>query len=441
MNKKNKTITFDFVVHRDQKRIKLVFDYNDELINKIKTIPGRAWSQTMGCWHVPDNEISRKHLNTIYKEGEIAILKAVKKQPDSDIQIEIDEYERLIYIKFPFDEDIKNSIKKLEGAWWHQGAKVWSAHKTKDNIVAIKKIFSNQSYQLNESGKKEETKQKQDTPKQKLTDIIDKVFYREMRLRKRSEKTIECYKKHINVFLHYFSGKDIGELEADEIREYIYKLKENKQFSYQYQNQFINAIKRYYEFVYNREITSIELPRPRRTRQLPKVINKEDIIKMINTSHNLKHKLILSLLYGCGLRRKELIELKIEDVDLQSRTLLVHGKGDKYRMLPLGNNLVELLKEYIKSYLPKKYVFNGQNGDLYSEKSVGSIVKLHAQKAGIKNRITPHTLRHCFATHHLENGVDLRVVQILLGHQSSKTTEIYTHVSRRDLKKIHNLLD
>ncbi len=442
--KGDKKITIGQVFHRGEDRIKLVFDYDTRLIEKVKKIPERAWSRTMKCWHIPLNQSSKEYLQKLSGQDGVSILDfghILKIETAMTVEIQIDELDRLIYIKFPYNDRIKDSIKKLEGAWWHQGAKIWSVHKTEENYKTIQNIFSIDNYQLVIKEKGKEPKKQYNYNQPRLPDRIDKKFYREMRLRKRSEKTIEIYAKHINMFLHYFSEEDIHSLEAEKVRDYLYELKEKQQFSYQYQNQFINAIKRYYEYVYSKEITAIDLPRPRRTRLLPKVISSEEVIKMIEATHNLKHKLILSLLYGCGLRRSEVIDLMIEDVDLVSKTLLVHGKGDKYRMLPLGNNLVELFKSYRKSFLPGTYVFGGQHGDKYSPKSIASIVNAQAQKVGIKSRVTPHTLRHCFATHHLENGVDLRVVQILLGHQSSKTTEIYTHVSRKDLKKIRNLLD
>ena len=136
-----------------------------------------------------------------------------------------------------------------------------------------------------------------------------------------------------------------------------------------------------------------------------------------------------------------MINLKTENIDFNMKVIYVTGKGDKQRMIPIGSNLVKLIKRYQKSYLPKVYLFNGQNSLKYSSKSIQSIVQNKALEVGIKKNVTPHTLRHCFATHLLEDGVDLRVIQELLGHTSSKTTEIYTYVSRKNLMNLRNPLD
>ena len=172
------------------------------------------------------------------------------------------------------------------------------------------------------------------------------------------------------------------------------------------------------------------------------MISKEDVLNLVEQTNNIKHRCIVELLYGSGLRRNELINLKIEDID--SKRMLVRvkqAKGNKDRITLLSQNALRDLRCYYKTWKPKEYLFEGQKGGKYSGQSVVKVVKAAASKAGIRIPVTPHMLRHSFATHLLEAGVDLRQIQVLLGHQSSKTTEIYTHVATNTFKTIKNPLD
>ncbi|CAN0323581.1 unnamed protein product, partial [Chrysoparadoxa australica] len=166
---------------------------------------------------------------------------------------------------------------------------------------------------------------------------------------------------------------------------------------------------------------------PIKLETLPKVISKESVIKMIKSCKNIKHRCIISLLYSAGLRRAELLNLKISDIHSDRMMICVNqGKGKKDRYTLLSSRLLEDLRSYYRLYKPKEFLFESQSGDRYSETSVSKIVTRAAKKAGIKIRVTPHMLRHSFATHLLENGTDLRYIQTLLGHSSSRTTEVYT---------------
>ena len=183
------------------------------------------------------------------------------------------------------------------------------------------------------------------------------------------------------------------------------------------------------------------IERPRKHKQLPNVLSKEEILKLIECANNLKHKCIIGLLYSSGLRRGELLNLLVTDID--SNRMMVHiknAKGNKDRYSVLSLSILKDLKAYYKEYRPAKYLFEGPNGNKYSVTSVLRIIDSAAIKAGIVKKITPHMLRHSFATHLLENGTDIRHIQLLLGHSSTKTTEIYTHVANRSFMNIKDLL-
>jgi integrase/recombinase XerD len=182
--------------------------------------------------------------------------------------------------------------------------------------------------------------------------------------------------------------------------------------------------------------------RPFKKESLPKVISKESVIKMIDVCPNIKHRCIVALLYSSGLRRAALLNLKISEIDSERMTIRVtQGKGKKDRISILSKRLLGDLREYYRAWRPKEYLFEGQEGRRYSATSVAKIIDKAAKKAKIAQKVSPHMLRHSLATHLLENGTDLRQIQTLLGHNSLKTTEIYTHVAVQGMNKIKNPLD
>ena len=274
-----------------------------------------------------------------------------------------------------------------------------------------------------------------------MNDITKK--YKRLLLQKRySPNTQRVYSHYFNDFITYFKGANVADLTKEQINNYILTLIKSQNISISQQNQRINAIKFYYEKLLGREKQYYELYRPNKEHKLPKVLSKNEVKKILNSCDNMKHKCILMLIYSAGLRRSELINLKILDIDSERMVINIKGaKGKKDRISLLSDNLLQLLRKYYKKYIPKVYLFEGQSGGKYSPTSVANILKKASLKAGIKKKVTPHMLRHSFATHLLEQGTDLRYIQELLGHNSSKTTEIYTHVSKRAIDKIKNPID
>ena len=207
------------------------------------------------------------------------------------------------------------------------------------------------------------------------------------------------------------------------------------------QRQFVGALKLLLS-LYKNNITPSTLVRPRAIKSTPKVIAINQVLTMIAKTRNLKHRLIISLLYSCGLRRGEIISLQCTDLNLERATIHIRqGKWGKDRMLPLPQSLLPLLREYVHFFQPKTYLFEGQTTPQYSATSIANIVARAAKNAGISQRITPHMLRHSYATHLLEKGVDLRYIQELLGHSSIDTTTVYTHVAKNTTLSIESPLD
>lgn len=269
-----------------------------------------------------------------------------------------------------------------------------------------------------------------------------KDFLKELIRRKYSPNTIKVYEACFKVFCDYHSNKILRDLTEVEIKDFLLFLVENLGLSSTSENQYINAIKFYYEGVLNYPRETYFLNRPRSESKLPEVLSTNEVFKLLCTIKNLKHFTIASILYGCGLRNNELINLKLSDIDEERMVIIIRqGKGNKDRQTLLSKRILDLIQKYRLEYHPTEYLFRGQGSAKYSSKSVQNIIGNAAIKAGIQKNVTPHTLRHCFATHLLESGTDIRYIQQLLGHAHLKTTEIYTHVTTSHLNNIVSPFD
>jgi site-specific recombinase XerD len=258
-----------------------------------------------------------------------------------------------------------------------------------------------------------------------------------------STNTINTYCDALVVFFRYieFSGKEVPTptIMISFQKEYIL----GRGLSYAYQNQAINAVRLYYKKMRGIELETGVLERPKRSLRLPHVLDKTEVSSILTSLKNTKHRAMLALIYGCGLRCGELLQLRLTDISKDGQQLfVVQGKGFKDRMLPLSGKLYELLTIYISEYRPQTYLFEGTaKGNAYDSRSLQKVLKLALKASGINKPVTLHWLRHSYATHLLESGTDLRYIQTLLGHSSSKTTEIYTHVSKTMLQRIISPFD
>lgn len=256
-----------------------------------------------------------------------------------------------------------------------------------------------------------------------------------------SDKTIKIYCSMFEEFINYHRKFVLEEIGNAEIKEFIAYLVQERRVSTSYQNQAVNAIKFYYEKVLGGPRKFIDLDRPRREKKLPEVLSREEVKAMISAMTNPKHKFILILLYSTGLRRNELLQLKLEDIDRDNMQIWVrNGKGKKDRYVQLGNGVLKFMDEYIALFNPQEYLIEGIH-DQYSASSLAQIINSAAKKAGVAKKVTPHKFRHSYATHLLEDGVDTRFIQELLGHASIKTTQIYSHVTSKNIKNITNPFD
>lgn len=347
-----------------------------------------------------------------------------------------------IFISFPYSEDLVNKMRLIPNARWTKEERVWKFPYTDEAINLFKQVFENDELIIDEQlehyfviSPSEHVvnswiKESQDSLKQQL------------RLKGYSSKTIKAYLGHIRRLIDY-QGKDLKDLTNNEIKRYILYLIDGCNHSHSYVNQAISAINFYYRNVYRNDEALQFVSRPKKIKKLPSVLNQSEVMRILNTVTNEKHKAILYLVYSSGLRVGEVVRLKIKDID--SERMLIHvrqGKGRKDRYTLLSNVALNHLRVYVKKYNPTIWLFPSWNNESHlNERSVQKIFEKAKNKAGILKSVSVHSLRHSFATHLLEAGTDLRYIQELLGHSSSKTTEIYTHVSEKNIRRIQSPLD
>lgn len=262
----------------------------------------------------------------------------------------------------------------------------------------------------------------------------------ELRVRNYSERTVRSYITSISqLSIYYKTSPD--KITKDQVKNYACHLIHSKDASVSRINQLISAWKIFQVDVLGNQWEEFRLKRPRREKKIPQVLSREEALRLIDTPVNMKHRMILTLAYATGLRRAELLSLPLEHIDSSRGVVRINGKGNKTREVPASNTLISELRQYYKYYRPATYLFEGTiPGKPYSAASFQKIVKDAAQKAGIKKNISPHILRHSFATHMLEKGINLKHLQIILGHSAMKTTSIYLHLANPNPKDLPDLL-
>lgn len=268
------------------------------------------------------------------------------------------------------------------------------------------------------------------------------LFKQFLEIKRYSNRSIETYVNAFRQFLLYFKDIDVDVLTEKQIVQYINHQVIERKISVSYQKQLVAAIKFWYVHILGKNLNLDFLYPDRSELKIPVVFSQQEIKKILNACENIKHKAILATIYSCGLRLSELTNLMINDIDSNSMKVIIRrGKGNRDRCVMLSEKLLILLRIYFKEYKPKLYLFEGQSGGKYSERGVQQVMKKSLLKAGIKKQGSVHTLRHSYATHLIEQGIDIRFVQELLGHKNIKTTMIYTHLTDTAKRKIKSPFD
>lgn len=354
-----------------------------------------------------------------------------------------------IAIRFDIDNTIRNHLKKLPDVAWSQTHKTFYMPFSTENKALLFAHLRELGVFVDYSGllaQKPETSTQKERPLA-LPTIAPETgqelerFKMWMQQKRLSPNTIDTYIEVTVLFLRYSLLKKADSYTARLIENFNYEHIVRPGKSISYQNQCINGIKKYLQYK-GHTVEALQVQRPKKQKRLPQVLSADEVKSILTATVNLKHKTLLSLVYSAGLRIGEAIDLKLSDIDEQR--MLIHikqAKGKKDRYTLLSPSFLKLLKEYLASYKPKTYLFEGQNSDQYSSRSAQQVLKEALSHTQIKKHVTLHTLRHSFATHLLENGTDIRYIQTLLGHNDPKTTMIYTHVSQSSIQRIKNPFD
>ena len=359
-----------------------------------------------------------------------------------------------IGIQFKFSNNLKQKIKSLAAIRWSKVEQCYCLPLSKFKLEEVFRYFNEKAVYVDYSQVQQRTEQS--SPKRKtqskrtkkgrtLSDIQKQLiseyinYLKGMRL---SESTVRTYFTFVADFISYCHKIPTTSLSNEHVRLFVEKQVQSKNYSVSTHRQLISAIKHLGRFLSNSLIEIEDLPRPYKSSYLPTILSKNEIIDLLRFTKNLKHRTILALIYSCGLRVGEVITLKLYDVDIDRQQLTIkQSKNRKDRVIVLAKSFIPLFKNYFTAYQPTKYFIENPKGGIYSAGSIRSFLKKSCQQAHINKKVTPHTLRHSYATHLIENGVGLRYVQELLGHSKPETTMIYTHVAKKDILNIESPLD
>lgn len=441
------------------KQILLKMPKNDTDIQFIRSFKYSRWDNACYSWIIPNYQKNVELLKNYFDKRIETIVfheldldkQNIEKQITRELNTSVGLHEliivnhasRVLRLYYRYNRVFSQQLLQIPFAKWNPVKRCMEIPYADRFLNEIKKIAEDFKFQFHY---KEENKQKIQ-PRKSRHDIqnyrkcpqeyVDKLL--EMRY---SKHTLDTYSDLFEEFINYYEGIEIDEITEAQITAFVLYLVNVRKVSSSYQNQAINAIKFYYEKVKRGVRKVFYIDRPREEKTLPEVLSEEEVALLLKVTDNLKHKAILMTIYSAGLRISELINLKVKDIDSNRMQIrVVQGKGKKDRYTLLGKKLLDVLRDYVKVYKPKNIIFEGSDGGYYSQRSIQLILKKSAHKAGITKKISVHTLRHSFATHLLEAGTDIRYIQSLLGHESSKTTEIYTHITTKGFNQIVNPLD
>ncbi len=377
--------------HRNHEQIGFYFEKDTSINRVIKTIPAMKWSQSNTCWYLPMDKSTFK--NACAKLGELAKINA------DELKSYLQKRKQVLHAEV----ELKKDCRANTGL-------------TKAGLSKLVISFENMEAM--------------------------KEMIKHLHLKAYSQNTIELYTGEMVVLLRLLAERPVNGLSVQQIQAYLLWLINKKQCSESKIHTTINALKFYFEQVLHKEKMFFEIPRPKRPIKLPTVQSQNEVKKIIHSTENVKHHTILMLAYATGMRVSEIVNVTINDIDSERMVIYVRlGKGKKDRQVMLSEKLLVQLRTYYKAYKPKKYLFEGVYGGKYSERSVQEIFAMAKQMTNNQKRGGIHSLRHSFATHLLESGTDIKVIQELLGHNDLKTTERYTHVSIRKVSNLQSPLD
>jgi len=469
-----------YLNHRESKQgdlCALFFKSNDTILKRIRQNGWIKWNPVFNTFTAPSNEKTIGYLIDIFDDiaevnhsyyhaklkenteqviiGDTHYFTGVLEKSDKLGSITLvphkNESDRCIVINFKSNKNVFKVLNDCQSVHWHKQIRAFVLPPNRSVIVRfLEEVTSQLRVKLHN--------ELSIVDYQILQLLFEQAYHKSlyfkscpiefikfMQLKAYSYNTINTYYYYVLRLLNCYRQNSLTQINAfdsDEINDYHQKMIGEKTYSEQTINQSVNAIKLYYKGYLKRDMQLEEVIRPKVGKSLPKVWSQEEIKRILNSIDNIKHKTILSVIYGSGLRIGEVLKLRIEDIDskrMRMRILGAKGKKDRYTII--GRYTLELLRQYYKEYKPIKLLFEGQFGGQYSTTSISRILFNAIKKSDVPKRGGVHSLRHSFATHLLESGTDLRYIQELLGHNSSTTTEIYTYVSNKHIEQIKSPID
>ncbi len=468
----------------------------------IRSYPGRVWSQSNRCWYIEDREDSFRDI-TRYFRGKFRIntvelhdspgkvnsdIVPLSKNNSTGTGLRSDEpfpehhdsyfnknhwaeggqgFTSFDPVEFSIDYSSGRLIIKFTGRYdkeWirelrHYGKPVYNKERREWHLTATRSTIDSLADYFSDIGVKVITKKvrKPEGLKNRIKEVTSGIREREsgyeaiaalkllesyLSEQRYSRHTIKTYLSQLEYFFKYCQPALPSDINNEDFRAFMEEHIMILGYSASFQNQVITAIKTYYSLIPESDFDIELIKRPRKSRPLPQVFSKEEVKRILNSTRNLKHRLILWITYSCGLRRSEVVNIRLSDLNRERGILHIRfGKGNIDRVVPVSEKVWEKIEEYRDSYHPIIWLFEGQKGGQYTTSSVYHVFKAALSRAGIYREVGIHSLRHSYATHLHETGLDIRYIQELLGHQSSRTTEIYTHVSRRHLVQIKSPID
>ncbi len=422
---------------------------NETDIHFIRSFRYARWEQNSYRWIIPNRNNNLRLILDYLSDRDVQVTehKSIRidditiPQHSKDEILAINQSNKQLKLYLSFNRDIVSLLKSIPLCRWNNDDSCWVMPYTEYGMEELQKIAH--SFQLEfrvykKSGSKGAPRLAKHPGYLKCPDEYMKKLA-ELRY---SENTVKSYMDMFEEFINYYPAISAPEIDDEKIIDFLRYLVTERKVSTSYQNQSINAIKFYYERVLGGQRKIYTIERPRREKYLPAVLSEDEVARLIRVTQNIKHKAVLITIYSGGLRISEAMNLKVKDIDSGRMQIRIEGaKGNKDRYTLLGKRALEVLREYFMIYKPKVWLFEGDDGGKYGETTINHILRKAVKLAKINKHVTVHTLRHSFATHLLESGTDLRYIQSLLGHESSKTTEIYTHITTRGIDQIKNPLD
>lgn len=439
----------------------------------IKTLPNHYWHPNEKLWQLPKNNDISKRFSAYFgknlvvdKQSPVNISNnsATHVKPQKNVvfttkndKITIHQHPAnvqsvLLHLPVSFLKAHLETVKNIHGRRWHEDFLMWELPYTKITLRFIEKFFKeiveftfaiedNIPERLDNNPIKKDDYLPKETIKPRYENAIA-ACEQALIMKRYSWRTIKLYKQLLRRFFLDYDDIKPSQLTRKQIDDHVYKRIKMENISESYQNSLLSAIKFFYVCVVQQEEKVENLFRPKNPQKLPQVLTEEEVTRLLKSVDNLKHRAILTVIYSAGLRLGEVIKLKINDLQTDTHRIFVrNAKGKKDRCTLLSPKAIVLLDQYREIYEPVEWLFEGQTGGQYSERSVQAIFEEARRKSMINPLATTHTLRHSFATHLIEKGIDMRYVQDLLGHESSKTTEIYTHITKKGFQNLKSPLD